>query len=85
MLDHTSYVCYRRLTVLPSLPSPYGPSPLRSGVRLRSNPTCGPLPPSECDLQLPFIESQCAAVPTDLCESATGAARAATGSDPYRL
>lgn len=29
-----------------------------TGVRLRSNPECGPLPPVDCDLQLPFIESQ---------------------------
>eukprot|EP01025_Chloroclados_australasicus_P023229 TRINITY_DN2361_c0_g1_i10.p1 TRINITY_DN2361_c0_g1~~TRINITY_DN2361_c0_g1_i10.p1 ORF type:complete len:714 (+),score=91.50 TRINITY_DN2361_c0_g1_i10:95-2143(+) len=34
---------------------------LYTGVRLRSNPECGPLPPTEFDLQLPFIESQCMA------------------------
>lgn len=34
-----------------------------TGVRLRSNPDCGPLPPQECDLNLPFIESQLIAVP----------------------
>ena len=38
------------------------PTILYTGVRLRSNPECGPLPPPECDLKLPFIESQCAAV-----------------------
>jgi hypothetical protein len=38
---------------------------LYTGVRLRSSPTCGPLPPAECDLQLPFIESQCSASPAD--------------------
>ena len=36
---------------------------LYTGVRLRSNPECGPLPPAECDLNLPFIETQLAAVP----------------------
>ena len=41
---------------------------LYTGVRLRSNPECGPLPPAECDLNLPFIETQLAAAPegTDL-------------------
>ena len=34
------------------------PTIMYTGVRLRSNQDCGPLPPSECDLQLPFIESQ---------------------------
>lgn len=38
------------------------PTLLYTGVRLRSNPLCGPLPPAECDLNLPFIETQCAAV-----------------------
>lgn len=38
------------------------PTILYTGVRLRSNPDCGPLPPQECDLQLPFIESQGMAV-----------------------
>lgn len=38
---------------------------LYTGVRLRSNPECGPLPPAECDLNLPFIETQLAAVPED--------------------
>lgn len=41
------------------------PMLMYTGVRLRSSPTCGPLPPSECDLHLPFIESQCAAYPAD--------------------
>ena len=36
---------------------------LYTGVRLRSNPECGDLPPPECDLNLPFIESQLSAVP----------------------
>ncbi len=36
---------------------------LYTGVRLRSNPECGPLPPAECDLNLPFVETQLAAVP----------------------
>ena len=36
---------------------------LYTGVRLRSNPECGDLPPTECDLNLPFIESQLSAVP----------------------
>lgn len=34
------------------------PTILYTGVRLRSNEACGPLPPSECDLNLPFIETQ---------------------------
>ena len=34
------------------------PTILYTGVRLRSNPSCGPLPPAECDLNLPFIETQ---------------------------
>lgn len=34
------------------------PTIMYTGVRLRSNQDCGPLPPAECDLQLPFIESQ---------------------------
>ena len=38
------------------------PTILYTGVRLRSNPECGPLPPAECDLNLPFIESQLVAV-----------------------
>lgn len=38
------------------------PTILYTGVRLRSNPHCGPLPPEENDLQLPFIESQLMAV-----------------------
>ena len=36
-----------------------------AGVRLRSNPGCGPLPPPECDLNLPFIESQLIAIPDE--------------------
>ena len=39
------------------------PTILYTGVRLRSNPDCGPLPPPEHDLNLPFVESQCFAVP----------------------
>jgi beta-fructofuranosidase len=35
---------------------------LYTGVRRRENPECGPLPPPEHDLNLPFIESQLAAV-----------------------
>jgi hypothetical protein len=31
-------------------------------VRLRSNADCGPLPPANQDLHLPFIESQLMAV-----------------------
>lgn len=38
------------------------PRLLYTGVRLRSSPSCGPLPPAECDLGLPFIETQCAAM-----------------------
>lgn len=38
---------------------------LYTGVRLRSNPECGPLPAAEHDLGLVWIESQCAAVPED--------------------
>lgn len=41
------------------------PTILYTGVRLRSNPDCPDLPPSECDLNLPFIESQLAAVPEE--------------------
>lgn len=33
-----------------------------AGVRMRSNAEAGPLPPGNCDLSLPFIESQIAAV-----------------------
>lgn len=36
---------------------------LYTGVRLRSNPECGELPPPGCDLNLPFIESQLSAMP----------------------
>lgn len=39
------------------------PTIMYTGVRLRSNPDCGPLPPQEHDLNLPFIESQLIAVP----------------------
>lgn len=39
------------------------PTIMYTGVRLRSNPDCGQLPPQECDLNLPFIESQLIAVP----------------------
>ncbi|KAI8462969.1 MAG: glycosyl hydrolase [Monoraphidium minutum] len=38
---------------------------LYTGVRLRTNPACGPLPPPERDLNLPFVESQIAATPLD--------------------
>ncbi|GMH42910.1 hypothetical protein BSKO_10832 [Bryopsis sp. KO-2023] len=38
------------------------PTILYTGVRLRTNEECGPLPPKECDLSLEFIESQCMAV-----------------------
>jgi hypothetical protein len=41
------------------------PTILYTGVRLRSNPGCGPLPQPEHDLGLVWIESQCAAVPED--------------------
>lgn len=36
-----------------------------TGVRLRSNPDTGPLPPKEHDLNQPFIETQCIATPVD--------------------
>jgi Glycosyl hydrolases family 32 N-terminal domain len=39
------------------------PTILYTGVRLRSNPECGPLPPVSQDLNLPFVESQLSAVP----------------------
>jgi hypothetical protein len=35
---------------------------LFTGVRLRNNPNCGPLPPPDYDLELPFVESQCCAI-----------------------
>uniref|UniRef100_A0A7S3QUF1 beta-fructofuranosidase n=1 Tax=Dunaliella tertiolecta TaxID=3047 RepID=A0A7S3QUF1_DUNTE len=35
------------------------PCLLYSAVRLRGSTAAGPLPPSECDLSLPFIETQC--------------------------
>jgi sucrose-6-phosphate hydrolase SacC (GH32 family) len=38
---------------------------LYTGVRLRTNSDAPPLPPPDCDLHLPFIESQLYAVPTD--------------------
>ena len=38
------------------------PTILYTGVRLRSNSECGPLPPPGQDLQLPFVESQLLAV-----------------------
>lgn len=34
------------------------PTILYTGVRLRSNPDCGQLPPPQQDLNLPFVESQ---------------------------
>lgn len=39
------------------------PTILYTGVRLRSNPECGVLPPADCDLNLPFIEAQLVAKP----------------------
>ncbi len=41
------------------------PMILYTGVRLRSNHETGPLPPSDQDLGMAFVESQCAAVPAD--------------------
>jgi hypothetical protein len=38
------------------------PTLLYTGVRLRTNADCGPLPPPAQDLQLPFIETQLVAV-----------------------
>jgi hypothetical protein len=38
------------------------PTILYTGVRLRSNTDCGPLPPPNQDLQLPFVECQLLAV-----------------------
>ncbi|KAF6258531.1 hypothetical protein COO60DRAFT_1107801 [Scenedesmus sp. NREL 46B-D3] len=38
---------------------------LYTGVRLRTNPDAQPPPPPECDLNLPFIESQLYALPAD--------------------
>ncbi|WIA41557.1 hypothetical protein OEZ86_008923 [Tetradesmus obliquus] len=38
---------------------------LYTGVRLRTNPDAQPPPPPECDLNLPFIESQLYASPAD--------------------
>lgn len=38
---------------------------LYTGVRLRSSPGCGPLPPPDQDLGLNWIETQCAAVLAD--------------------
>lgn len=38
------------------------PTILYTGVRLRANEECGPLPPEDCDLRLEFIETQCMAV-----------------------
>lgn len=38
---------------------------LYTGVRLRTNPNAAPLPPPECDLNLPFVESQLYATPLD--------------------
>ena len=40
------------------------PTILYTGVRLRSNPECGPLPPARQDLNLPFVESQLSATPS---------------------
>ena len=47
------------------------PTIMYTGVRLRSNPDCGPLPPQECDLNLPFIESQLIAVPESGAQTAS--------------
>lgn len=44
------------------------PTILYTGARLRSNKECGDMPPADQDLQLPFFESQLAAVP----ESSSG-------------
>ncbi|GAX79668.1 hypothetical protein CEUSTIGMA_g7109.t1 [Chlamydomonas eustigma] len=41
---------------------------LYTGVTLRSSPSCGPLPPPECDLNLPFIECQLIAWPEDVAD-----------------
>lgn len=41
---------------------------LYTGVRLRNNLECGPLPPEDCDLNLEFIESQCFAIADPNCE-----------------
>lgn len=38
---------------------------LYTGVRLRSSPTAGGMPPEECDCHQPFIESQMVARPVD--------------------
>eukprot|EP00878_Enallax_costatus_P014172 GHUV01014823.1.p1 GENE.GHUV01014823.1~~GHUV01014823.1.p1 ORF type:complete len:264 (+),score=34.54 GHUV01014823.1:871-1662(+) len=38
---------------------------LYTGVRLRTNPNAAPMPPPECDLNLPFIESQLYATPLE--------------------
>lgn len=48
-------------------PSTGFPTILYTGVRLRTNEECGPLPPEDCDLRLEFIESQCMAV-ADPCK-----------------
>jgi beta-fructofuranosidase len=45
---------------------------LYTGVRLRTNADGQPLPPPECDLHLPFIESQLYAVPRDPGEAEGG-------------
>lgn len=45
---------------------------LYTGVRLRTNADAQPLPPPECDLQLPFIEAQLYAVPRDPGEWESG-------------
>eukprot|EP00210_Caulerpa_lentillifera_P005193 g4963.t1 len=44
---------------------------LYTGVRLRTNEDCGPLPPSNMDLNLEFIESQCFAIADPNCEKLT--------------
>lgn len=38
---------------------------LYTGVRLRTNPDAAPMPPPECDLNLPFIEAQLFATPVN--------------------
>ena len=50
------------------------PTIMYTGVRLRSNPDCGPLPPQDCDLNLPFIESQLIAIPEPGESARTGSA-----------
>ena len=57
------------------------PTIMYTGVRLRSNPDCGPLPPQDCDLNLPFIESQLIAIPEPGVERQTSFAHTCVISD----